>query len=283
MSMLVQILFIAMLMDYPRADERPSSLGTLVSQSLVGAYQKKNEDYVLPQASVATVPRAENEKQRLELSELPGIQALRDAFLTKWAELQPRIRHEREMLASCRSAPDTCSRAARRFLQIVELGSQQQARARLGVINRAVNLSIKPVSDWVQYGVDDFWSPPLATLDAGAGDCEDYAILKYVALREAGISSNDLRILVVRYPRRKMNHAVIAARLDQEWLILDNLTLTMVSSLEARRYYQLLVALDDRGLVAFDSAEETDRFATHQLTPLQVEVNGCADRSSCHW
>src|ERR1700730_6701294 len=38
------------------------------------------------------------------------------------------------------------------------------------------------------------------TLDTGAGDCEDYAILKYVALREAGMSCNDLRILVVRYP-----------------------------------------------------------------------------------
>jgi hypothetical protein len=36
-----------------------------------------------------------------------GISAvpLRDGFLTKWVELQPRIRHEREMLASCRSAP----------------------------------------------------------------------------------------------------------------------------------------------------------------------------------
>jgi hypothetical protein len=38
------------------------------------------------------------------------------------------------------------------------------------------------------------------TLDTGAGDCEDYAILKYVALREAGMSCNDLSILVVRYP-----------------------------------------------------------------------------------
>ena len=40
------------------------------------------------------------------------------------------------------------------------------------------------------------------TLDTGAGDCEDCAILKYVALREAGMSCNDLRILVVRYPPR---------------------------------------------------------------------------------
>src|SRR6516164_5646079 len=30
-------------------------------------------------------------------------------------------------------------------------------------------------------GVDDFWSTPLATLEKGAGDYEDYAILKYLA------------------------------------------------------------------------------------------------------
>src|SRR6516162_469287 len=30
-------------------------------------------------------------------------------------------------------------------------------------------------------GVNDFWSTPLATLEKGAGDYEDYAILKYLA------------------------------------------------------------------------------------------------------
>ena len=80
------------------------------------------------------------------------------------------------------------------MLQLVELGRQRAGRARLGEINRAVNLSIKATSDWSQYGVDDFWSAPLATIEKGAGDCEDYAILKYLALREAGVSPDDLRL-----------------------------------------------------------------------------------------
>jgi predicted transglutaminase-like cysteine proteinase len=87
-------------------------------------------------------------------------------------------------------------------------------------INRAVNFSIRPVSDWAQYGVADFWSAPLATLGAGAGDCEDYAVLKYVALREAGIAPDDLRFLIVYYPRRGPNHVVVAVHLGEEWLIL---------------------------------------------------------------
>ena len=38
-----------------------------------------------------------------------------------------------------------------------------------------------------QWGVPDRWSPPLETLATGRGDCEDYAIAKYVALTAAGI------------------------------------------------------------------------------------------------
>src|SRR5262249_39819952 len=136
---------------------------------------------------------------------------------------------------------------ARQLLRIVELGRQRAGRARLGEINRAVNLSIKATSDWSQYGVDDFWSTPLATLEKGEGDCEDYAILKYLALREAGVSPDDLRLLIVSYPRRRIFHAVLAVHLDEEWLLLDNLTMAMVNSLE----YRPLIALDDRAMTTF--------------------------------
>ena len=106
----------------------------------------------------------------------------------KWADLQSRIRSEDRTLAACRSGDGDCPAAARRFLEIIELGRARQGRARIGEINRAVNLSIKPKSDLAQHGDGDFWSAPLATFTAGAGDCEDYAIAKYVALREAGIA-----------------------------------------------------------------------------------------------
>jgi predicted transglutaminase-like cysteine proteinase len=70
-----------------------------------------------------------------------------------------------ETLAARRANLDACSPAARRLLQLVELGRQRAGRARLGEINRAVNLSIKATSDLSQYGVEDFWSAPLATIE----------------------------------------------------------------------------------------------------------------------
>src|SRR5436190_597567 len=157
----------------------------------------------------------------------PPIDPRHTALSAKWLELQSRILSEQETLAACRLRDDNCSAAARQFLSIVELGRVRQGRARLGEINRAVNLSIKPMSDLAQYGVADFWSAPLATLTVGAGDCEDYAVVKYVVLREIGIDPDDLQLVIVGDIKRKAVHAVVAVRLDEEWLILDNRMLVM--------------------------------------------------------
>jgi predicted transglutaminase-like cysteine proteinase len=192
-----------------------------------------------------------DEQHAIQSSE-PIFDDLTRDISAQWADLRSRIQSEQETLAACRADSAKCPAAARQFLQIVELGRQRQGRARLAEINRAVNFSIRPVSDWAQYGVSDFWSSPLVTLSAGAGDCEDYAVLKYVALHEAGIAPNDLRLLIVYDPRRRTNHAVVAVHLEEEWLILDSHTLIMVASSDAR-YYRPLFVLDHRrvGVVGF--------------------------------
>ena len=109
------------------------------------------------------------------------------------------------------------------------------------------------MSDWAQYGVADYWATPLETLSNGAGDCEDYAIVKYVALRESGITPEDLRLLIVRNIRRQTDHAVVAARYKEKWLILDNQTLVMVNADLVQYYYPLFV-LDQRGVRKFVTA-----------------------------
>ena len=136
----------------------------------------------------------------------------------KWADLQSRIRADKETLAGCRSGNRPCPAAARRFLSIVENGRQRQGRALLGEINRAINLSIRPMSDLAQYGVEDYWASPLESLSSGAGDCEDYAIAKYVALEESGIASADLQLEIVRDVEHQATHAVVEVRYKDEWL-----------------------------------------------------------------
>ena len=171
---------------------------------------------------------------------LQTIAALPGKLSAKWEELQPRIRSDEDTLATCRSNKNDCPAAASGFLRIIEQSRKHQGRARIAEINRAVNLGIKPMADWVQHGIDDVWSAPLATFAAGAGDCEDYAIAKYVALRDSGTLSDDLRLVIVRDVRSSLIHAVVAVRFEGEWLILDNRHMVLVNAAEAHHYSPLV-------------------------------------------
>jgi len=151
------------------------------------------------------------------------------SYAARWQLLQPSIRIERQILALCRSNPAACPAAAAKFEAIVESARARGGLARIGEVNRAVNLSIRPESDQAQYGVPDVWASPLMTFGSGAGDCEDYAIAKYVALIEAGVAAEDLRLVVVYNRPAHEQHMVAAARVEGRWLILDNRTMRMVA------------------------------------------------------
>jgi predicted transglutaminase-like cysteine proteinase len=160
---------------------------------------------------------------------LPTAAVTTGTLLQKWRDVEREVDGERAVLRVCKENRASChSQAALQFLAIVDSARTLQGRARLGQINRAINLKIKAMSDVALYGAEDVWSPPLATLAIGAGDCEDYAIAKFVALQEVGVSADDLRIVVLRDDMRQEDHAVVAARLDGSWLMLDNRHMLMV-------------------------------------------------------
>jgi predicted transglutaminase-like cysteine proteinase len=96
-------------------------------------------------------------------------------ILSKWTGVESEIRKDGQILARCRKDASSCPLAAQRFLAIVDEGRARSGRARIGVINRAINLAIIPTSDLVQWGVVDRWSAPLETFTTRRGDCEDYA------------------------------------------------------------------------------------------------------------
>jgi len=170
------------------------------------------------------------------------------SILTKWRGVEADIRADWQILARCEDGA-ACPPAAQRFLTIVAQGRAQHGRARVGVINRAINLAIKPMSDLAQWGVIDRWSAPLGTFTTGRGDCEDYAIAKYVALTAAGVAAEDIR-LVVRDTVAGEYHVIVAVRLDGAWLTLDNRWLTLVVDIELPQVVPLFV-LDGDGVRQF--------------------------------
>ena len=193
-------------------------------------------------------------------------------LLAKWQGVQRRLEDEMVQLALCEGDRERCaSPAALQFLAIVEAAKARDGRARLGEVNRAVNFAIRPMSDLAQYGEIDVWSSPLASLTRGAGDCEDYAIAKFVALSRAGIPADDLRIVIMRDTIRGEDHAVAAARLDGHWLTLDNRRLAMIEDAQVRNYQPTFV-IDRDGVKRYEQAP------THMLADRHL-VSQAADRS----
>ena len=173
------------------------------------------------------------------------------ALREKWLGVERKLDDERVQLALCDGDRERCvSPAALQLLAIVDNARARDGRARLGEINRAINLAIKPMSDMAQYGQIDVWSSPLVTFTTGAGDCEDYAIAKFVALRLAGMSADDLRIVVLRDTINGEGHAVAMARLDQHWLSLDNRRMAMVEDSDVRNIRPLFV-IDENDVMKY--------------------------------
>ena len=201
-----------------------------------------------PSAS-AGLPRRSAEPFGLPVAPLTS-GGLRD----KWLGVQRRLDDEMVQLALCEGDRDGCvSPAALKFLDIVDAGKLRYGRARLGEINRAINLAIRPMDDLAQHGQIDVWTSPLATFARGAGDCEDYAIAKFVALRLAGLSTDDIRIVVLHDTIHGDDHAVVAARLDGRWLTLDNRRMAMVDDSNLRNYRPTFV-IDQHDVMRYGDA-----------------------------
>src|SRR5579871_1817181 len=188
-------------------------------------------------------------------------------MFAKWQGVAHKIDDDRVQLALCDGDRERCvSEAALKLLAIIDLGRAREGRARLGEINRAINLAIHATTDLAQFGEVDVWSSPLDTFRSGAGDCEDYAIAKYVALRVAGIPPEDLRIVVMADTMRGEGHAVAAVRLEGHWLMLDNQRMAMVEDLNVRHYRPLFV-IDDAGLKRYSDAPLLAKLPEHDTSP----------------
>lgn len=175
----------------------------------------------------------------------------------KWHHVEAAMARDFAKIAQC-YANKPCPVAARRLISISAEGAGQSGRARVGLINRAANLAISPANDEMQWGVADRWSPPFETLLSNHGDCEDYAILKYAALLQAGVPKDDVKIVILKYFFPNEDHAAVATRVDGQWLILDNRTLTLVRDTDITRAIPKFV-LNHEGVKRFNWTSQSRR------------------------
>ena len=84
-------------------------------------------------------------------------------------------------------------------------------------VNRLVNETIKPLTDFEHWGMVERWSYP----DDGYGDCEDYVLLKRRMLIQSGWPVEALLVTVVR-DKNVGSHAVLTVTTDKGDYVLDN-------------------------------------------------------------
>lgn len=87
-------------------------------------------------------------------------------------------------------------------------------------VNKLMNKQ-KYILDSQNWGKSDYWATPVEFLTRG-GDCEDYAIAKYVALRALGVGEERMRIAIVHDNLKNIPHAILIVYSSEGALVLDN-------------------------------------------------------------
>ena len=101
-------------------------------------------------------------------------------------------------------------------------------------VNDMVN-KVRYVTDSRNYGKTDYWATPVEFFEKG-GDCEDYAITKYTALRALGVPENRLRIAIVQDLQKNIPHAILIVYTDNGAVVLDNQIKTVTNADRINHY-----------------------------------------------
>ncbi len=111
----------------------------------------------------------------------------------------------------------------------------------------------------IRYGADsrkDDWSAPAAFLARGHGDCEDYAMAKYRALRDLGVDASELGVIVYIDPAIRAVHAALLVNVEGRVYLLDNRRNAVVPA-DTVNFGRILYVVNERGTRLFVSPTRT--------------------------
>ena len=118
-----------------------------------------------------------------------------------------------------------------KFLKgLKEKDAVSQIRAINDYMNRAPY-----ITDPVNWGKKDFWATP-GEFMSKFGDCEDYAIAKYISLRLLGYKEEELRVVAVKDLNLKIGHAILVVYYKGKPYVLDNQIKQVVPATKIKHY-----------------------------------------------
>lgn len=114
--------------------------------------------------------------------------------------------------------------SSKRIVQDLHTELSKYSSPSIYAMSKQVNTMMnrqKYIEDNKNWGKSDYWATPLEFMTRG-GDCEDFAIAKYVALRALGVPENRMRIAIVQDQKKNMPHAILVVYSEKGAIILDN-------------------------------------------------------------
>lgn len=166
------------------------------------------------------------------------------APFAKWNGMLKRyFADARRELAEGRNRPGGCEESFFNVCHYAEWTSLIERLRGRGLMEqlRAVNAHMNEapyITDPRNWGVPDYWATPAEFFEKD-GDCEDYAIAKYLTLRRLGVPANRMRIVVLQDMNLRVGHAVLAVYDDNAVYILDNQISEVVEDTAIRHYRPL--------------------------------------------
>jgi len=156
------------------------------------------------------------------------------AKFTKWTGVLERYEKElpQELQACQPTAQDPCHTARWRIFLKQLAGKNQAEQATL--VNQYINKYLY-VLDPINWQQDDYWATPRQFFGKN-GDCEDFAIAKYMSLKHLGFTDKDMRILVLQDLNLNVGHAVLVVFLQGKAWLLDNQIPQIVEASRVKHY-----------------------------------------------
>ena len=168
----------------------------------------------------------QNHKSAQEGGALFGSVELRSGSLKglpQWTRVLGAMARDRKAFDDCAAEASLCTTPIlKHWRGILASAARLKREDRIKAVNDFFN-RWPYKQDRELYGVSEYWATPREFMTR-SGDCEDFSIVKYFALRELGFEKEELRVVILMDRIRGIGHAVLAIYIENDILILDSLS-----------------------------------------------------------
>ncbi|MBK1705934.1 hypothetical protein CKO40_15565 [Halochromatium glycolicum] len=162
--------------------------------------------------------------------------------IPKWSNLLERFEAEERRDQDCRRhGAGRCPYD--RWKRTIDTLRFKSKAAQVSGVNEFAN-QWRYVADAANWGQEDYWAIP-GEFFRKAGDCEDYAFVKFMSLRALGFSNDELRLVVVEDLKHNSQHTVVLVELHGRVLQLDN-QIDQVIPAESVHHYKPIYAANEQ-------------------------------------